>query len=240
MRCSLLGHDFGDPEVEREREERGSEVVVVVTEFEECDRCGERHVLSENTEVTSLDAGAGADDEADADAAEGFDDGSGVPTDEQGDPITDDAEILDDGPTASERGHGEWPDSDDVGPPVGARDEPAAWPDADDGASDVDVGEAFSFEEDDPVDAAEDDAVFVDADPDPAEVQTEAETGEADTGIASPGAAPAPGESAPRESVPTEFFCPRCEFVAPGDRGSLRPGDICPECRKGYLGERER
>jgi len=33
--------------------------------------------------------------------------------------------------------------------------------------------------------------------------------------------------------------CPRCEYVAPSQASSLRPGDICPECSKGYLTERE-
>ncbi|MFC6768543.1 DUF7093 family protein, partial [Natrinema soli] len=61
LRCSLLGHDFGETDVEREREERGSEVVVTVQEYEECSRCGQRNVISENTEVTSLSAGTGAD-----------------------------------------------------------------------------------------------------------------------------------------------------------------------------------
>jgi hypothetical protein len=40
--------------------------------------------------------------------------------------------------------------------------------------------------------------------------------------------------------VPTEFYCPRCDYVAAGDRASLRAGDICPDCRKGYISERER
>jgi len=54
LRC-LLGHNFGEPEVERDREEDGSEVVITVTEVKECRRCGERQVVSENKEVTSLD-----------------------------------------------------------------------------------------------------------------------------------------------------------------------------------------
>ncbi|MFC7232455.1 hypothetical protein ACFQMM_15605 [Saliphagus sp. GCM10025308] len=182
LRCSLLGHDFDETEVDREREERGSEVVVTVTEYQRCQRCGEKNVTSENTEVTALGpdaaarspdesapdqppspgiddaSGAGLEDgesteeaatsagdpsdtaevEAEAGAADETTDGDGdadadedleIPTDENGEPITDDAEILtepdsDDG----DREHGEWPESDDVGPPVGSEAEPTAWP----------------------------------------------------------------------------------------------------------------
>ncbi|MCU4751004.1 hypothetical protein OB919_03250 [Halobacteria archaeon AArc-curdl1] len=335
LRCSLLGHDYDDPTVQRDREERGSEVVVTVTEFQRCQRCGVEKILSENTEVTSLENGhdlpdspapvtegehdsvgdehpaeaseptpsgddavaadtaleSGADtppDEdveildseadpsdtassdpgvasstesataADSDVSEGTDaDEPDVPTDEDGDPITDDAEILDETepPRDGDRGHGEWPDSDDVGPPVGAANEQTAWPD-DDGTDDAadlarqqaTAGEPVestgprdlteeatqppAAEEDEPV---TDDAVFVDAEADSVEGQSASYTG-----IESAQSAPNPGESTTRDGVATEFFCPQCSFVAPGDRGSLRQGDICPECKRGYLGERER
>lgn len=54
LRC-LLGHNFGEPEVERDREEDGNEVVITVREVKECARCGDRQVVSENKEITSLD-----------------------------------------------------------------------------------------------------------------------------------------------------------------------------------------
>jgi len=50
LRC-LLGHEYANREVEREREERGNEVVVTYRTVETCDRCGERRVVSENKEV---------------------------------------------------------------------------------------------------------------------------------------------------------------------------------------------
>jgi hypothetical protein len=54
LRC-LLGHDFGVPEVERERETDGNEVVVTVREVKTCRRCGERQIVSENKEVTTVE-----------------------------------------------------------------------------------------------------------------------------------------------------------------------------------------
>ncbi|QSX00339.1 DUF7093 family protein [Haloterrigena alkaliphila] len=318
LRCSLLGHDYGETEVDREREERGSEVVVTVQEYEECDRCGDRNVISENTEVTSLSAGTDADlrpdepelestTDGDADAVESAADAADgepdadtdedaefidadeaapataaaadtddeefdVPTDENGDPVTDDGEILEDDDEDPkpdrDRDHGEWPDSDDVGPPVGSENEPTDWPD-DDAPADAPTDDPV---DDDP-DPATDDAVVLEDDSNPignsgespaaadarsvtadpstttepaASGSEPARTGSTDgtgagSGIERATSATPPGQGdGPRDDVPTEFYCPRCEYVAAGDRGSLRAGDICPECRKGYLGERER
>ncbi|WP_430504176.1 DUF7093 family protein [Haloparvum sp. PAK95] len=69
LRC-LLGHNFGEPEVERDREEDGNEVVITVREVKECTRCGDQQVVSENKEITSLDQltdeAAVAEEEAEA------------------------------------------------------------------------------------------------------------------------------------------------------------------------------
>ena len=355
LRCSLLGHDFGDTEVEHEREERGSEVVVTVQEFEECSRCGERNVISENTEVTSLAAGTDADSlpndhdpeptepplepdatdeltsetdaavidtdesvtetdaefidadepdsggdaafvdadepaiESDAEFIDADESGSGtdvegiddttestaestatdsdtvtaaaettatddidLPTDENGDPVVDDGEILEDDDHAPERDreHGEWPDSNDVGPPVGADSTPSTWPD-DDTDAETDSEDAAS----DPT-PTDDDAVVLDNDV-PADSTNDARSVTAappadsiDDANASPESAsgiewadsvqtPTERDSGPADDIPTEFYCPRCDYVATGDRASLRAGDICPDCRKGYLSERE-
>ncbi|ELY41842.1 DUF7093 family protein [Natronorubrum tibetense] len=342
LRCSLLGHDYGDTDVEREREERGSEVVVTVQEYEECERCGDRNVISENTEVTSLSAETAADalpdeydlesdstaptdgeavetppdataeagtevefsegdddaalidaDDGDADPAapaagapetepaagsDEAEDEFDVPTDENGDPVTDDGEILEDDepPADRDREHGEWPDSEDVGPPVGAANEPTEWPDSDDAeADDADaVAPAETDDDAELVDAdteVTDDAMILEDDtdatsdgaespaaadarsvtttePNPSDAQGADEaTAQADTsgnsgsGIERAATAPTPGQSGgtARDDIPSEFYCPRCEYVAGSDRSSLRAGDICPECRKGYLGERE-
>lgn len=344
LRCSLLGHDFGDTDVDREREERGSEVVVTVQEYEECSRCGQRNVISENTEVTSLSTGTDADslpddydpqptesplerdavadsaadldsdaafidaddsasddaelvdagpdapdspagsatdpaDAAAADAADAADttdvdadsadaaDDIELPTDENGDPVTDDGEILeddDDDPAADrDREHGEWPDSSDVGPPVSADADPTEWPDDGDGEiiTENDDTEVDSNTGDDGPDLSppDDDAVVLENDTstgtasDARSVTAEApaaDRGDAAADAASkPGSgieransvsAPAESDSGPASDVPTEFYCPRCDYVAAGNHGSLRAGDICPDCRKGYLSERER
>lgn len=109
IKCSLLGHRFGETSVERERDEEGSEVVITITELETCTRCGESRVVSENKEVTTLetpddDAAAPAESastESEAAVAPDLGDGpadeqTGDATDDAGDQQpTDDAEILD-------------------------------------------------------------------------------------------------------------------------------------------------
>lgn len=54
LKCSVLGHKYGDATVERDREEQGSEVVITIREIEVCRRCGEERIVSENKEVTTL------------------------------------------------------------------------------------------------------------------------------------------------------------------------------------------
>ncbi|MFB6151285.1 MAG: hypothetical protein ABEJ40_05710 [Haloarculaceae archaeon] len=156
LKCSLLGHSFGETTVEREREEEGSEVVITITELETCTRCGETRVVSENKEVTALEAhGEGPATDAAAGATGGPPGESGgthpaVDPDadvESGDPEsadepdrTDDAEILgDDGTEGSAQAQ--------------ARSEPTNIPDAE-------GGEASAGKD---VQAGEEDAVIIDA-----------------------------------------------------------------------------
>ncbi len=62
LRCSLLGHAYGEPVTERDRERRGDEAVVTVRKLRTCRRCGAETVLSENTEVRHLDSIASGPD----------------------------------------------------------------------------------------------------------------------------------------------------------------------------------
>ncbi|MDT3433425.1 hypothetical protein [Haloarcula sp. 1CSR25-25] len=55
LKCSVLGHKYGEATVEREREEQGSEVVITIQERETCERCGNTRIVSENKEVTAIE-----------------------------------------------------------------------------------------------------------------------------------------------------------------------------------------
>jgi len=304
LRC-LLGHDFTEPETEREREEDGDEMVATVREVKTCRRCGERQIVSENKEVTTIrtpdevgideretaaasDVG-GASDAGDASDADDAPDageagveaepGPGDPeADERAtDPEADDAEILDDD---GERDRGEWHDDD--------RPEDGETPSVEDVRAEGDESEADETEVEgtEPVD---DDAEIIDADPgeeswpdhDGEDEGFDAEAGKGETGTDVPfggGLAPegereATGDAADdstgdagyvgrdpdvgdlasdaghieraeetERTVPgvrAEYFCPNCGTSERADDSSLRPGDICPECRRGYIGERE-
>lgn len=287
LRC-LLGHEYANREVEREREERGDEVVVTYRTVETCDRCGERRVVSENKEVrpirdpreddvaTGLGGGGGGgggvttnlgdspttDDEAPADEAEadpgstptatasaGDDDGAASDVepepDSTPDPAEEDAVILDDGDADGGddgddgRARGEWPGTDaddpvDDGTTVVSADE--GWPDP--GGED----EGFDAE---PSDGTPADVSFsgglTPAESDAAtNGQARATTGSGGTTgkqfVAAEEVKPVSEESSGR----TEFFCPNCGYVRTAGESSMRAGDICPDCHKGYIAERDR
>lgn len=80
LRCSVLGHDFGESEVEREQEREGSEVVVTVREYETCRRCGDTKLISENTNVTAAEDASGGDDDGDVAADQPFSSDRGAPS----------------------------------------------------------------------------------------------------------------------------------------------------------------
>lgn len=76
--CSLLGHDYGESIVENEREQAGGEVIFSVREYEECVRCGTRHVISENTRRATVSA-----DESEGDDGASESEDAAAPTGEQ-------------------------------------------------------------------------------------------------------------------------------------------------------------
>lgn len=231
LTCSLLGHAFEDTDVERDREEQGSEVVTIVREVETCRRCGETRTISENKEVTAIvepdDVGTDTDGSgALGSMAEAADD---PPTDESttdhptadhpkvdaddaatdpefeppDDPAEEDAEILEDD-RETPREPGQWPETEDGFEPTTLTGDRA---DAAEGA----------------VEDAEDD----DAGDDEPDVPEEGEDAESE-----PVSSPEPAAT----SVPTgDYVCPECGFSTPAAESSLREGDSCPECRRGYL-----
>jgi len=327
LRCSLLGHDFGEAELDRDREERGDEVVITIREVKTCGRCGDERVLSENTEVRPVEpigevesdghpdeegetdapsdgegvaertpddgaadagrdasvpgegAGASADEDVefiDADAEAESEAPAAVDADETGaggeaggataaEAATDDGVIIDDEAeeTEAERRAGEWPDATDTR--MDERDVPAAaGPEVEvesDGEDAEIIGGGPDEEADDEPEAEQEVKAKQEPEPDddpesaanewpdpkgedrgfdaePGGEQTEMEfSGLAPEGDSS-AVATTPSES-PSMAVDTEtaFVCPECGFAKPAAKASLRAGDICPECKKGYLKE---
>lgn len=267
LRCSLLGHEYEGSEIEREREERGNEVVITVVELERCTHCSKTRTISENTEVTQLSrsestSSEGVDSTAEPDAPSNADSGasrsgSGIrPRPDAGsesgsgfdseagfgaesgtesaaefgaDPASEDAEIIedeaDDG--GDDRDPTDWPEVDDHEGREGSAD---AWPSVE--------GEDEGF------DAATPDG--------PTDVEFGGLTPQADRGAeiiesgtggedpAFVGAESTPTSNRPADSgSETALYCPHCETAELTDRDSLRAGDICPACHRGYLAERD-
>lgn len=226
FKCSIFGHDYGDPEVERDREEEGSEVVITIRETETCQRCGDVRVVSENKEVTTVETAADivADDLADESAdseeetVEPAETDAAIPDAESDETVEeqsagaptipdnsqDDAVILDEEDEDDDRNPGEWPEevaeADETQPQTPEAEEtdrdPGEWPE--------EGGE-------------EDDDWEPQIDPDPEEGPTIERTDSAVT-------------------VPEgEFRCPECDYTTPVESSSLRAGDFCPECHRGAL-----
>ena len=216
-KCAIFGHRYGEAEVEREREEDGSEVITVERETETCVRCGHVRVVSENKEVRTVETAADivADDlaaehtgetapppEPDESAVEAASIAEEV--EQPRDPAEEDAVILDDDDD-DEREPGEWPKE----PPT-----------------EEETPEADGVAEPDTVEESEDGArasweLPSDIDPHPGTEQPSSEP---------------PGSTL---TVPEgEFYCPNCEFTAAVESSSLRAGDYCPQCHRGSLEHR--
>lgn len=232
LRC-IIGHDFGEVLTDRGREERGDEVVVTVREYRECDRCGEVRVVSENKEVRHRgppepEAGS-TEPEADASV-------SGTST-EYDDLDGDDGVILEDEP--EERQRGAWPAADETAEPEEAEGEPAPWPEVEG----EDEGFAAETGDDRPLEGVEfSTGLTPEAAPSaPSQAQLDEEVVESsgDGGFSRASPAPASTGRQRSDAAETEFFCPECQYTTPTQDSSLRPGDICPSCRLGYLTERE-
>jgi len=235
--CFLFGHDFGDAEVEREREEQGSEVVTTIRERETCSRCGTQRVVSENTEVTTLETPADivGDDLTDESADEPESSASGSAAD---------SEVR-----ADDAGEAASPDADTAG------GEEVTVPDAEAGAA---TGGAGVDHATDPattgVDADTDDGVILDETGEGTEAgederqpgqwpeDSDGDGGEdwaPDTELDPGTESPEVESTAEAVTVPSgEFHCPECGFSTPVESSSLREGDFCPECHRGSLAHR--
>ncbi|WP_424000585.1 DUF7093 family protein [Haloarcula salina] len=140
LKCSVLGHKYGETTVEREREEQGSEVVITIQERETCERCGDTRIVSENKEVTSIE----------------------TPSDIAGDLVDDDADAAEAEPGESEFEPPEDDETDDASEGWDSVDEGVEKEPVD---TDVgDVGGVGADEESEPIDPSADDAEIIDDD----------------------------------------------------------------------------
>jgi ssDNA-binding Zn-finger/Zn-ribbon topoisomerase 1 len=242
FKCSVFGHAYGDAEIERNREEDGSEVVTTIRETQTCKRCGEERIVSENKEVTTLETAADivADDlEEEESEGEAEDEEPAQAPEPAAEPpeTQHDAEILD-AETAQ-------PAADPT--PADSTDEPvqngAPTVTEQQNAGEGTVPEAESGAETDP---ETDDGVILDDEDEEAEDRSPGEWPEEpgddeddwkpETEIDPTPEEPTVEPTGSAVTVPDgQFHCPECEFTTPVEESSLRAGDFCPECHRGTL-----
>ncbi|MBV0924008.1 hypothetical protein KTS45_07300 [Halomicroarcula limicola] len=208
LKCSVLGHTYGETTVEREREEQGSEVVITIQERETCERCGKTRIVSENKEVTSIETPAdiAGDMVDDGDESEPAADEESVESVDAIDSFAD-SEPLDDPETETEEAERDADEGSASRPETAAGTETeveaeaeAVEPDVDDAeilddsddgdrrgdselenpTTDVSVSDAETGESvtDDEADPETDDAVIIDGDEDDAAGTTDREPGQ--------------------------------------------------------------
>lgn len=228
----MLGHRYGGTERIEERHREGDEVVVTVRDVKTCERCGEERIVSESTEVTAIPEAAGATDggpSTDGDA------GTDVPETSIDDPGADDAVIMDETAADAGRNPGEWPAEPEPDPDAAdeaghdADTDDAAWP-----AVDTAADEGYDAVSGPGPDPAEDELIAA-ARAEPGDETAGEETA---AGFVKADDVEAPTARTDSETD-TEYYCPQCDWRRESLEASLRAGDICPECRTGYIAERE-
>lgn len=240
IRCSILGHTYQETEVEREREDRGEEEVITLREFRECRRCGNRDLVSENKHVRAVQRSTDDPPQPPEPEETPEDDTTTVGPP----PRTDDAEVL-----TEEREPGAWPDRPErqEGESAGAA---GNWPEhgdavdegysagpSDGGEPDVEFGDGLVPES---AGEGDDGSEIIEAPSDGIDVDQyygEPNRDDDDDSVELPKGERVADDVSPYIEV--EYLCPNCGFTAPTGTSSLRTGDICPRCHKGYLGERE-
>ncbi len=234
LKCSILGHSFEPAGVERDREKRGSEVVTIVRELEQCQRCGQERVVSENTEVTTvLDS---TDVDIDDDALEGAVDETLSDPDREPDTDSGDSHDIDEPASGV--------DSDEI-PPDPPEDEPASGTAAAEAAAAVDeLADDPPTDEHPPRDPAEEDTEIL-TEEDPGREQGEWPDGTPQRNTDSPSDSSEPREHNADDAADSSeqdddslsgitipegsIVCPDCDFQVDAE-SSYRDGDPCPEC----------
>ncbi|MFB6254363.1 MAG: hypothetical protein ABEI06_07130 [Halobacteriaceae archaeon] len=276
LKCSLLGHDFGEVRTERDREERGDEVVITEREIRTCNNCGEEQVIADNTEVRSVEpAPESVQNQSESEETQS----SGYSTEnapshgnqedsqsESPSPEEDDGIILDDEEGQTERQPGQWPSAEDTrlediekdstqnetqtraseheesteeqrqpdSTSATSQSQEKTWPNEaespDEGYSadppseeDIELGSGPSAESQQTNDTGEEMI-----EPEPQDQHTDTTTPHSTVFTSSDDV-----------NVDAKFVCPSCGFQEEAMGSSHRNGDICPECKEGYLTEKQ-
>lgn len=244
MRCELFGHEFGDSKIEESYDEGERGTVLTVREYRSCQRCGHIRHISENRGLISTIAESKANDERSDDAEYRAETERQVGRREYAE---DETEATDTGqpaetePTDAPESTADAsdtvanPSSDtemsDASSAVTASTPPERTDDA------VILSESATQEPDDDGSTPpnSDDAVIIDGASDTVHPSSETSEGSGTGNGQDESLHTADDlESTTTDSDPT-YRCPRCEFELPVNESSFFRGDVCPQCRVGYL-----
>lgn len=236
----LLGHDFGHPTHERERERRGEEVILTTRDVKTCRRCGTEQVLTKNTAVMNHSALASIEaDTADAEATAESNGDRPPATGSASTKATRGHTSANEGKTATQTAR---PGGTDISVHEPSNARRAA------NAATITAGNTAS-EGANEVPAITDDAVILTDDDDPEERQpmewpdfgvNDSGTGTSALGNVSDGSANRTDESDALDEFSIEddatvLRCESCAVTWNPRTSSLLSGDPCPRCRSAYL-----
>ena len=211
----IFGHLYGDVQRSEERNEQGREVITVIQEYRMCSRCGKTRILSEHKEVGVEPVVEGIEeqkienDEMDSERNLEEEVGESLEGNEKGSGVEFVEEEVE-----------EWPE-------VAGEDEGfnAGLPDA--SIENIEFGGGLipkSLREDEI-----EEEIVVEF---PNQEDMELKVGEGES------QGPVGKIRGRRKDTQTVYVCEQCEYQTPVYESSLRKGDICPRCRKGYIDEK--
>ncbi|MFY4814454.1 DUF7093 family protein [Haloarcula argentinensis] len=244
LRCEVFGHDFGESTIEESYDEGKRGTVLTVREYKSCERCEHIRNISENQGLISTTEESRANGEQSDKVEHRTENKRPAGVKENAEVKT---EARDLGQAADETEPNEPPASTmaasdnvaETAPDMEASDESPSVTEStllettDDA---VILSETEEPDDDSYTPSNNDDAVIIDdAATDTTEPSSETPE-EPDIGNDRDGHSYSAdrSKSTTNDSVPM-YQCPRCEFELPVSESSFFTGDVCPQCRVGYL-----
>lgn len=233
--CKLFGHEFDDRSVAEEREHRPRATVLTVREIATCGRCGQERILSKNRGLIGPGSATGSDP----------DDPSGGTNTSQS-PTHDPPAHRDSSSSYSTVGaisigpedNGAESSSDDAGNVSSDTTTPPS-------TDQTTEPEPSASDESDRPRSAEDEGVEIIGSPSATQDPSTAARPDTDESDPEEDDQPAPDASDSRPSTPSsspskksagiKHRCPECDFEVSMDSSPYMAGDICSNCRRGYI-----
>jgi hypothetical protein len=248
LQCTVLGHVYDTTEIEEREQDRRDGTVLICREYQVCSRCGDREELYRNEQVLATrdpadDSGTGVDEDQESDAVEETETERAVDSGtEFSDEPEDRTDPADDGARTT--------DGDDDAEILESRDLTTADDRDGDAESSSETGSDPSSVNATPTTEGDEKTPDEDAGPEGGVILSSSPETDTPAGLGSSETATADGGQQVDEAVETASPETSFEIESPDDDGigceacghqwtrtetSLRDGDLCPECREGYV-----